>query len=166
MAEAPMVDEAPAELTWGSFNVFAYTPSMPGIAYRVLHHLLGEQKPGGLCQTTEVEIAEALKVHRSQAGRGLLHLGLARMVNRKTKGLYQLNHMLSGFRTPAEHKAAIDGMAEEDWLDVEDYQERYDQALARHEEEVRLRTLERKHGKVPTAPGVADLSAARRRGRR
>ncbi|MFE9250716.1 hypothetical protein [Streptomyces sp. NPDC007088] len=160
-----MADVAPAELTWGSFNVFAYTPSMPGIAYRVRDHLLGDQKPGGLCQTTEVEIAEALKVHRSQAGRGLLHLGLARMVFRKTKGLYQLNPMISGFRTPAEQKAAIDGMAEEDWLDVEDYQERYDRALARHEEEVRLRTLERKHGKVPTASGVADLSAARRRGR-
>lgn len=166
MSEASMVDEAPAELTWGSFNVFSYTPNMPGIAYRVRDHLMGVQKPGGLCQTTEVEIAAALGVHRSQAGRGLLHLGLARMVFRKTKGLYQLNPMLSGFRTPAEHKAAVDGMAEEDWLDVEDYQERYDRALARHEEEVRLRTLERKHGKSPTAPGVADLSAARRRGRR
>ncbi|MEV8335593.1 hypothetical protein [Streptomyces niveus] len=162
-AEAPIPEEEPAELTWGSFNIFLYTPSMPGIAYRVRDHLMGVQKVGGLCVTTEEQIAEALHVHRGWAGRGLLHLGLARMVSRKTKGVYQLNAMLSGFRTPADHKAAIDSMPEEDWLDVEDFQARYDTALARHEEEVRLRSLERKHGKTPVSPGVADLSAARRR---
>ncbi|MFJ5952254.1 hypothetical protein [Streptomyces noursei] len=160
-----MVDEEPEELTWGSFNVFLYTPKMPGIAYRVRDHLMGVQKVGGLCVTGEEKIAEALDVHRSQAGRGLLHLGLARMVFRETKGLYQLNPMLSGFRTPAEHKAAIDAMPEEDWLDVEDFQERYNQAVAKHDEDARLRSLERRHGKATAVPGVADLNAVRRRGR-
>ena len=166
-AEAkPMVYDEPAELTWGSFNVFAYTPNMPKAAYQVLHYLLGEQQPKGLCLTTEEQIADALGIHRSVAGRGLLHLGLARMVFRKSKGIYQLNPMLSGFHTPAEHKKAIDALPEEDWLDVEDFQERYETALEAHQEEVRLRQLERKQGTAPAAPGVADLTAARRRSRK
>ncbi|MFD6465229.1 hypothetical protein [Streptomyces goshikiensis] len=156
---------AAPELTWGSFNVFSYMPNMPKVAYLVLANLMGGQETGGLCVTTEEEIAEAIKVHRSQAGRGLLHLGLARMVFRKTKGLYQLNPMLSGFRTPVEHKMAIDAMPEEDWLDVEDFQERYERAFADHQEEVRIRTLERKQGRAHTEEGVADLNAARRRAR-
>ncbi|MEU9416047.1 hypothetical protein [Streptomyces sp. NPDC048272] len=156
---------AAPELTWGSFNVLSYMPNMPKVAYQVLHHLMGEQETGGLCVKTEEEIAESINVHRSQAGRGLQHLMLARMVYRKTKGRYQLNPMLSGFRTPAEHKKAIDGMPQEDWLDVDDFQERYERAVADHQEEVRIRTLERKHGRVQADEGVADLNAARRRAR-
>lgn len=47
MRTAASVNPEPPELTYGTFNGFAYMPAMPGIAYRVLFHLMGTQEPGG-----------------------------------------------------------------------------------------------------------------------
>ncbi|MFI8265368.1 hypothetical protein [Streptomyces sp. NPDC085665] len=166
----------PPELTYGTFNGFAYMPAMPGIAYRVLFHLVGTQEPGGRCLVTEDELAEEFGVHRSLIGRGLQALILAKLVFRQAKGVYQLNPMISGGRTVTEHLDGIGGLDAEDRLDVDDFQDRYDTAV----EQAELEKQEKRQGRgkdvvrpkaaAPAAaaeePGVLDLAAARRRARR
>ncbi|WP_077800627.1 hypothetical protein [Streptomyces sp. JHA26] len=174
MRTAASANPEPPELTYGTFNGFAYMPAMPGIAYRVLFRLLGIQEPGGRCLVTEEELAEALDVHRSMVGRGLQALILARLVFRQTKGVYLLNPMISGARSITEHLEAIGALDPADRLDVDDYQERYDAAVARAEQEKREKRLGRgTPGRPkPTASAteetadVLNLSAARGRSRR
>jgi hypothetical protein len=175
---ASVNQESPPELTYGTFNGFAYMPAMPGIAYRVLLQLVGTQEPGGRCLVTEDELAEVLGVHRSMVGRGLQHLILAKLVFRPAKGVYHLNPMISGGRTVPEHLEAIGSLDDEDRLDVDDYQERYDAAVAQAEQEKQEKRLERKKGAARSGPaaekpagkadtaGVLDLMAARKRPRR
>ncbi|MFD4977018.1 hypothetical protein [Streptomyces sp. NPDC058424] len=175
MRTAASVTAEPPELTYGTFNGFAYMPAMPGIAYRVLFRLLGTQEPGGRCLVTEEELAEALDVHRSMAGRGLQALILAKLVFRQAKGVYLLNPMISGARSVPEHLEAIGTLEPEDRLDVDDYQERYDAAVAQAEQEKREKRLGRrtatKHPE-PAEPAdeetadVLNLSTARKRPRR
>ncbi|WP_395576618.1 hypothetical protein [Streptomyces sp. BK79] len=165
----------PPELTYGTFNGFAYMPAMPGIAYRVLFRLLGTQEPGGRCLVTEDDLADALEVHRSLVGRGLQALIHARLVFRQTKGVYLLNPMISGGRSITEHLEAIGSLDPDDRLDVDDYQERYDTAVAQAKLEKEAKRLGRKTaGSVPAAEkattaetgDVLQFSAARRRARR
>ncbi|MER7497107.1 hypothetical protein ABT033_31480 [Streptomyces pharetrae] len=165
----------PAELTYGTYNGFAYMPAMPGIAYRVLFRLLGTQEPGGRCLVTEEELAEILSVHRSMVGRGLQALIHARLVYRQTKGVYQLNPMISGARSVTEHLEAIGTLDSDDRLDVDDYQERYDAAVALADREKKAKRLGRTKATPAAATGkasagesadVLELSAARRRPRR
>jgi hypothetical protein len=178
MRTAASVNPEPPELTYGTFNGFAYMPAMPGIAYRVRDLLIGTQEPGGRCLVTEEDLAKVLGVHRSLVGRGLQHLILAKIVFREAKGVYLLNPMISGFRTVAEHLDAIAALAPEDRLDVDDFQERYDAAVAQAEREKLEKRLERKRGTsrpktaaeeasaTENSAGVLDLAAARRRPRR
>jgi hypothetical protein len=175
MRNAAAVNPEPAELTYGTYNGFAYMPAMPGIAYRVLFELLGTQEPGGRCLVTEEDLAERLKVHRSMAGRGLQALQHARLVSRQTKGVYQLNPMISGGRSVTEHLEAIATLAVEDRLDVDDYQERYDAAVAEAEREKKAKRLGRTKAVAASAADTAsarqsadvlELSSARRRSRR
>lgn len=175
MRNAAAVNPEPAELTYGTYNGFAYMPAMPGIAYRVLFELLGTQEPGGRCLVTEEDLAERLNVHRSMVGRGLQALIHARLVFRQAKGVYQLNPMISGGRSVTEHLEAIGTLDAEDRLDVDDYQERYDAAVAEAEREKKAKRL----GRTKAAPAravdtasagesaeVLQLSTARRRSRR
>ncbi|MGA5318480.1 hypothetical protein ACPCTK_30870 [Streptomyces pseudogriseolus] len=174
MRTAASVNPEPPELTYGTFNGFAYMPAMPGIAYRVLFRLLGTQEPGGRCLVTEDDLADALEVHRSLVGRGLQALIHARLVFRQTKGVYLLNPMISGGRSITEHLEAIGSLDPDDRLDVDDYQERYDTAVAQAKLEKEAKRLGRKTArpvpadeKAATAEGdVLQLSAARRRSRR
>jgi hypothetical protein len=175
MRTAASVNPEPPELTYGTFNGFAYMPAMPGIAYRVLFRLLGTQEPGGRCLVTEDDLADALEVHRSLVGRGLQALIHARLVFRQTKGVYLLNPMISGGRSITEHLEAIGSLDPDDRLDVDDYQERYDTAVAQAKLEKEAKRLGRKTaGPVPAAEkattaetgDVLQLSAARRRARR
>ncbi|MEU6010160.1 hypothetical protein [Streptomyces sp. NPDC047453] len=175
MRTAASVTAEPPALTYGTFNGFAYMPAMPGIAYRVLFRLLGTQEPGGRCLVTEEELAEALDVHRSMAGRGLQALILAKLVFRQAKGVYFLNPMISGARSVTEHLEAIGTLEAEDRLDVDDYQERYDAAVAQAEQEKREKRLGRRtaarHPKPaePAAEETADVlnfETARKRPRR
>lgn len=177
MRTAASVNPEPPELTYGTFNGFAYMPAMPGIAYRVLFELVGKQEPGGRCEVTEDELAKKLKVHRSMVGRGLQHLILAKLVFRQTKGVYYLNAMISGGRSVTEHLQAIGALAAEDRLDVDDFQERYDEAVAAYEQEKVEKRLERQQGKTTRpkraaeepaedAADILDLTAARGRSRR
>ncbi|MEU4012842.1 hypothetical protein [Streptomyces pseudogriseolus] len=174
MRTAASVNPEPPELTYGTFNGFAYMPAMPGIAYRVLFRLLGTQEPGGRCLVTEDDLADALEVHRSLVGRGLQALIHARLVFRQTKGVYLLNPMISGGRSITEHLEAIGSLDPDDRLDVDDYQERYDTAVAQAKLEKEAKRLGRKTArpvppdeKAATAEGdVLQLSAARRRARR
>ncbi|MGW0844301.1 hypothetical protein ACWD26_30010 [Streptomyces sp. NPDC002787] len=175
MRNAAAVNPEPAELTYGTFNGFAYMPAMPGIAYRVLFRLLGTQEPGGRCLVTEDELADALEVHRSLVGRGLQALIHARLVFRQTKGVYQLNPMISGARNVTEHLEAIGMLDADDRLDVDDYQDRYDTAVAEAEREKKAKRLGRTRATpAPTADkapagasaDVLELSTARRRSRR
>ncbi|MFF4796623.1 hypothetical protein ACFY2M_45120 [Streptomyces sp. NPDC001276] len=175
MRTAASVTAEPPELTYGTFNGFAYMPAMPGIAYRVLFRLLGTQEPGGRCLVTEEELAEALDVHRSMAGRGLQALILAKLVFRQAKGVYFLNPMISGARSVPEHLEAIGTLEPEERLDVDDYQERYDAAVAQAEQEKREKRLGRRtaarHPKpaelaVEETADVLNLSTARKRPRR
>ncbi|MYX26847.1 hypothetical protein GTY75_09220 [Streptomyces sp. SID8381] len=175
MRTAASVNPEPPELTYGTFNGFAYMPAMPGIAYRVLFRLLGTQEPGGCCLVTEDELAEALDVHRSMVGRGLQALIHARLVFRHAKGVYLLNPMISGARSITEHLEAIGTLDPDDRLDVDDYQERYEASVRQAEEEKKAKRLGRKPAAAkPTADkastgetaDVLQLSAARRRPRR
>ncbi|MFJ6354845.1 hypothetical protein ACIQKB_35980 [Streptomyces sp. NPDC092046] len=177
MTTAASVPNERPELTFGSMNGFAYLPAMPGIAYRVLTKLIGIQEPGGRCEVTEQELAEMLDVHRSLVGRGLFALTCGRLVFRTVKGVYRLNPMVAGFRTVTEQLQAIDATPWEDRLDVEDYQARYDEAVAQAEEDRRNRAAARRKGQQPPpekpseAPevedtDVLDFAAARRTRRR
>jgi hypothetical protein len=175
MRTAASVNPEPPELMYGTFNGFAYMPAMPGIAYRVLFRLLGTQEPGGRCLVTEDDLADALEVHRSLVGRGLQALIHARLVFRQTKGVYLLNPMISGGRSITEHLEAIGSLDLDDRLDVDDYQERYDRAVAQAKLEKEAKRLGRKTAssgsaaeKTTTAEtgDVLQLSAARRRARR
>ncbi|WP_217139882.1 hypothetical protein [Streptomyces sp. AC627_RSS907] len=174
MRTAASANPEPPELTYGTFNGFAYMPAMPGIAYRVLFRLLGIQEPGGRCLVTEEELAEALDVHRSMVGRGLQALILAKLVFRQTKGVYLLNPMISGARSVTEHLEAIGALDPADRLDVDDYQERYEAAVAQAEREKREKRLGRgTQGRPkPSASAAGDaaevlnLSTARGRSRR
>ncbi|MFI6209183.1 hypothetical protein ACIBAI_22725 [Streptomyces sp. NPDC051041] len=148
---------------------------MPGIAYRVLFRLLGTQEPGGRCLVTEEELAEALDVHRSMVGRGLQALILAKLVFRQAKGIYFLNPMISGARSVTEHLEAIGTLDPADRLDVDDYQERYDAAVAQAEREKKEKRLGRRSspGRSKSTTGadaetaeVLSLSTARGRSRR
>ncbi|MER5994762.1 hypothetical protein [Streptomyces viridosporus] len=175
MRTAASANPEPPELTYGTFNGFAYMPAMPGIAYRVLFRLLGTQEPGGRCLVTEEELAEALDVHRSMVGRGLQALILAKLVFRQAKGIYFLNPMISGARSVTEHLEAIGALDPADRLDVDDYQERYDAAVAQAEQEKKEKRLGRRSSPGrPKPPRNADggtaevlsLSTARDRSRR
>ncbi|MFY1675566.1 hypothetical protein [Streptomyces sp. WMMC905] len=175
MRTAASVNPEPPELTYGTFNGFAYMSAMPGIAYRVLFRLLGTQEPGGRCLVTEDELADALEVHRSLVGRGLQALIHARLVFRQTKGVYLLNPMISGGRSVTEHLEAIGTLDPDDRLDVDDYQERYDTAV----EQAKLEKEAKRLGRKTTRPAAAaekattaekadvlQLSTVRRRSRR
>ncbi|MEU2900831.1 hypothetical protein ACWC4E_30450 [Streptomyces sp. NPDC001273] len=177
MRTAASAHPEPSELTYGTFNGFAYMPAMPGIAYRVLFRLIGTQEPGGRCLVTEEELAEALAVHRSMVGRGLQALILSKLVFRQAKGIYFLNPMISGARSVPEHLEAIGSLDPADRLDVDDYQERYEAAVARAEQEKREKRLGRgtAPGRFKQAPAkpideetaeVLSLSTARGRSRR
>ncbi|MCX2927396.1 hypothetical protein [Streptomyces sp. NEAU-W12] len=176
MRTAASANPEPPELTYGTFNGFAYMPAMPGIAYRVLFRLLGTQEPGGRCLVTEEELAEALDVHRSMVGRGLQALILAKLVFRQAKGIYFLNPMISGARSVTEHLEAIGSLDPADRLDVDDYQERYEDSVAQAEREKKEKRLGRgsasgrpKPAKAAVPEGAADvlsLSTARDRSRR
>ncbi|MFC9164398.1 hypothetical protein ACFTZ8_26750 [Streptomyces fungicidicus] len=176
MRTAASANPEPPELTYGTFNGFAYMPAMPGIAYRVLFRLLGTQEPGGRCLVTEEELAEALDVHRSMVGRGLQALILAKLVFRQAKGIYVLNPMISGARSVTEHLEAIGTLDPADRLDVDDYQERYEASVAQAEQEKKEKRLGRgrspgcsKPAKAAVPEGTADvlsLSTARDRSRR
>ncbi|MFE7814498.1 hypothetical protein ACFU5P_21585 [Streptomyces sp. NPDC057433] len=176
MRTAASANPEPPELTYGTFNGFAYMPAMPGIAYRVLFRLLGTQEPGGRCLVTEEELAEALDVHRSMVGRGLQALILAKLVFRQAKGIYFLNPMISGARSVTEHLEAIGSLDPADRLDVDDYQERYEDSVAQAEREKKAKRLGRsgasgrpKPAKAAVPEGAADvlsLSTARDRSRR
>ncbi|MFI5571953.1 hypothetical protein ACIA6T_32405 [Streptomyces sp. NPDC051740] len=175
MRTAASANPEPPELTYGTFNGFAYMPAMPGIAYRVLFRLLGTQEPGGRCLVTEEELAEALDVHRSMVGRGLQALILAKLVFRQAKGIYLLNPMISGARSVTEHLEAIGTLDPADRLDVDDYQERYEASVAQAEQEKKEKRLGRRSSPDRSKPtktvpeGTAEvlsLSTARDRSRR
>ncbi|MFF5161428.1 hypothetical protein ACFY3N_35540 [Streptomyces sp. NPDC000348] len=176
MRTAASANPEPPELTYGTFNGFAYMPAMPGIAYRVLFRLLGTQEPGGRCLVTEEELAEALDVHRSMVGRGLQALILAKLVFRQAKGIYFLNPMISGARSVTEHLEAIGTLDPADRLDVDDYQERYEASVAQAEQEKKEKRLGRgrpsgrpKPAKAAAPEGnaeVLNLSTVRDRSRR
>lgn len=156
MTAQPVEERAP-EL-WASLNAFAFVPSVPGPALRVMLFLLGAQEPGGRIVITQESIAEALGMQRSAVGLALQHLQFARIVRRERQGVYQLNPQVAGFATPAEADEAIRGMDEADYLDVDDFEERYQRALVRHQEEVKRKAKERK---APPQPPT-DLAAHRR----
>ncbi|EHN80250.1 hypothetical protein ACIP29_36400 [Streptomyces coelicoflavus] len=177
MRTAASANPEPPELTYGTFNGFAYMPAMPGIAYRVLFRLIGTQEPGGRCLVTEEELAKVLEVHRSMVGRGLQALILSRLVYRQAKGIYVLNPMISGARSVPEHLEAIGSLDPADRLDVDDYQQRYDAAVARAEQEKREKRLGRQNAQARPKPvsakasdemsaEVLSLSTARDRSRR
>ncbi|MER5482567.1 hypothetical protein ABT024_05035 [Streptomyces sp. NPDC002812] len=154
---AQPVEEQPQQLLWGSFNVFRYMPNVGGPAMRVLTYLLGTQEVGGRIVQTQQAVAEQLVMDRALCNKAFRTLELARMVRRESLGVYRLNPMLSGFRTPVEQMNAIHDMPVEDYLDVPNFQERFEDAVAADIEERKRKASTRKH-----RASVTDLTAARR----
>jgi hypothetical protein len=155
-------ESAPVDL-WGAFNVFAFVPSVPGPALRVVLFLMGVQEPGGRIVITQKAIAEALGLQRSAVGLALQHLQFARMVTKVQSGVYMLHPQIAGFSTPAEADDAVRQLKPDDYLDVEDFEERYQGAIAAHQEEVRRKAGERQ---VPPKPPTDLADHRRRRARR
>ncbi|WP_440581096.1 replication/maintenance protein RepL [Streptomyces sp. PT19] len=157
MTAQPAEEHAP-EL-WTSPSAFAYVPSVPGPALRVMLFLLGVQEPGGRIVITQEHIASALGMKRSAVGLSLQHLQFARIVWKERQGVYQLNPQVAGFTTPAEAEDAIRQMDESFYLDVEDFEERYQAAVEEHQEALRQKAALRK---APVLPPT-DLGAHRQR---
>jgi hypothetical protein len=158
---AQPVDERAPEL-WSSLSVFAFVPSVPGPALRVLFFLLGVQEPGGRIVITQQDIAQALGMKRSAVGLSLQHLQFARMVTKIQSGVYELHPQIAGFSTPAEQDGAVRKLAREDHLDVDDFEERYQQTVQSYQAELKRKAEERRTGAKPPTDLVAHR---RRRGR-
>ncbi|KOT33147.1 hypothetical protein ADK41_28465 [Streptomyces caelestis] len=161
MTAQPVEEHAAVLDTWLSPNVFAFMPSVPGPALRVLFFLLGVQEPGGRIVITQKEIAEAVGLKRSAVGGALQHLQFARMVTKvqSNGGVYSLHPQIAAFPTPAEADDAVRQLSPDEYLDVHDFEERYQRALAAHQRELRRKTEERQ---APAMPPT-DLAAHRRR---
>jgi hypothetical protein len=101
---------------------------------------LGYQEPGGRCVITHEQLAERTGQSRPSVTIGMQHLMCARLVSRIGNGVYQLNPMLAGFRTPVEQMRAVEAMPEEDRLDVQDFEERFEQRRAEYEANKRRRS--------------------------
>ncbi|AXI91399.1 hypothetical protein SAM9427_37160 (plasmid) [Streptomyces sp. ETH9427] len=157
MTAQPVEERAPE--VWGALSVFAYVPSVPGPALRVLLFLLGVQEPGGRIVIKQADIAQALGMKRSAVGLSLQHLQFARMVTKVQSGVYELHPQIAGFTTPAEQAQAVASLPREDCLDVDDFEERYQQAVEVHRQELQRKAQERLQGPKPPA----DLAAHRRR---
>ncbi|MFI6277939.1 hypothetical protein [Streptomyces sp. NPDC050988] len=121
--------------------------------------LLGVQEPGGRIVITQEDIASALGMKRSAVGLSLQHLQFARIVWRERQGVYQLNPQVAGFTTPAAAEETIRRMDEAYYLDVDDFEERYQAAVEQHQEELRRKAAIRKM--PPARP--TDLAAHRQR---
>lgn len=148
------------EYAWTANNALVFTPrGMPPAAYPVLLHLLGRQEPGGRCLFTHGALAAEVDINRTQVTRGLQHLSFARMVLKEGNGVYRLNPMIAGFRSPAEQLQAIAAMDDDDRIDHHDFQERYEKRLAQYEKEKQAKALQRKRSAEPPI----DLAARRRR---
>ncbi|MFB7763514.1 hypothetical protein [Streptomyces xiamenensis] len=125
--------DQPAEMIWGSLNALAYVPStLPGPAMRVLMHLMAIQEPGGRIVITQNELAQEFNVNRSLITIAIQHLQFARLLRTQRRGVYQLNPMVAGYRTPVESLAAIKNMPEDERLDSGDFEERYMQSVHAH----------------------------------
>jgi hypothetical protein len=163
MTAQPVEEHAPAPDLWFSPNVLAFVPSVPGPALRVLFFLLGAQEPGGRIVITQKGIADAVGLQRSAVGLALQHLQFARMVTMVQRGVYMLHPQLAAFSTPVEADEAVRRLDEDAYLDVDDFEERYQQTVAAHQEELARKAQERQ---APPKPPT-DLDAhRRRRGRR
>ncbi|MEV7675921.1 hypothetical protein [Streptomyces sp. NPDC088752] len=95
-----------------------------------------------------------LDTYRSLANCKLHSLGRARLLFRQAKGIYRLNLMSSGYGTAAHQIAAINEMNAEDRFDIDDYQERYDEAVAEAEEQRRRRAAARGKPQNPDPGGT------------
>ncbi|MGA5418589.1 hypothetical protein [Streptomyces pseudogriseolus] len=157
MTAQPVEQQTPE--VWGALSVFAYVPSVPGPALRVLLFLLGVQEPGGRIVIKQQDVAQALGMKRQAVGLSLQHLQFARMVSKVQSGVYVLHPQIAGFTTPAEQARAVAGLAPEDLLDVDDFEERYQQAVEAHQQELKRKAQERQQAPRP----AADLAAHRRR---
>jgi DNA-binding IclR family transcriptional regulator len=156
---APQPAEEHAPALWTSPNAFAFVPSVPGPALRVMLFVLGVQEPGGRIVITQKDIASALGMNRSAVGAGLQHLQFARIVWKEQQGVYKLNPQVAGFVTPADAAEAIRQMDPAFDLMVDDFEERYQAAVADHQEDVKRKAEKRKtSAMVPT-----DLAAHRQR---
>ncbi|MER6684658.1 hypothetical protein [Streptomyces olivaceoviridis] len=159
MTAQPVEERAPAPDLWVSPNVFAFVPSVPGPALRVLLFLLGVQEPGGRIVITQQAIADAVGLKRSAVGLALQHLQFARMVTRLQPGVYTLHPQISAFSTPAEADEAVRRLDADDYLDVDDFEERYQDTVAAHQKELKRKADERQ---APPKPPT-DLAAHRRK---
>lgn len=164
MPAQPAEEHAP-EL-WTSPSAFAYVPSVPGPALRVMLFLLGVQEPGGRIVITQEDIASALGMKRSAVGLSLQHLQFARIVWKERQGVYQLNPQVAGFITPAEAEEAIRQMDEAFYLDVEDFEERYQAAVGEHQEALKRKAAVRKMPAMPPTDLAAHRQRRGRQGRR
>ncbi|MCX4826421.1 helix-turn-helix domain-containing protein [Streptomyces sp. NBC_01142] len=163
---APQPAEEHAPELWTSPSAFAYVPSVPGPALRVMLFLLGVQEPGGRIVITQEDIASALGMKRSAVGLSLQHLQFARIVWKERQGVYQLNPQVAGFTTPAEAGVAIRQMDEAFYLDVEDFEERYQAAVEEHQEALKRKAAMRKMPAMPPTDLAAHRQRRSRQGRR
>ncbi len=156
MTAQPVEQQTPE--VWGALSVFAYVPSVPGPALRVLLFLLGVQEPGGRIVIKQQDVAQALGMKR-QGGRPQPAAPAVR-----PDGVQGPERRLRA--APADRRVhhtrragpGRGGLAPEDLLDVDDFEERYQQAVEAHQQELKRKAQERQQAPRP----AADLAAHRR----
>lgn len=162
MTAQPVEEQTPAPERWSTPHALAFVPSVPGPSLRVLLFLLGVQEPGGRIVITQKGIADALGLARSVVGEGLQHLQFARMVTQQQRGVYVLHPQIAAFHTPAEHDQAVMQLDPDEYLTVDDFDDRYRQTVEAHQADLqRRKTAERRDVRPPT-----DLDARRRQRQR
>ncbi len=117
--------EPEALFTPVNFNGLIAELNLPVQAYRVLMMLQEHQEPGGQIVIAQERLGALLGVSRTSVTSALAALDTAYLVHRKSYGVYQLNPMIAGYRNPGEAWDAIEAMAEDQRLDVDDFVDSY-----------------------------------------
>ncbi|MFJ5122409.1 MarR family transcriptional regulator [Kitasatospora sp. NPDC088548] len=107
--------------------------NLPVQAYRVLLMLQEHQDAGGQIVIAQEQLGKLLGVSRSSVTSALAALDTAFLVHMKSYGVYQLNPMIAGYRTPGDAWDAIENMPEHRRLDDDDFVKLYRERVAQQE---------------------------------
>ncbi|MFJ5926431.1 MarR family transcriptional regulator [Kitasatospora sp. NPDC092948] len=130
---AQAVQEPEALFTAVNFNGLIAELNLPVQAYRVLMMLQEHQDPGGQIVIAQERLGKLLGVSRSSVTSALAALDTAFLVHMKSYGVYQLNPMIAGYRTPGDAWDAIEAMADEMRLDDDDFVKLYRERVKKEE---------------------------------
>ncbi|MER5638098.1 MarR family transcriptional regulator [Kitasatospora sp. NPDC002227] len=130
---AQAAQEPEALFTPVNLNGLIAELNLPVQAYRVLLMLQEHQEPGGQIVIAQEQLGKLLGVSRSSVTSALAALDIAYLVHMKSYGVYQLNSMIAGYRTPGEAWDAIEAMPDAMRLDDDDFVKEYRERVKQEE---------------------------------